>query len=105
MLSPVVDARAMLKIAKRQMGDGGMEFALIGRLQAEHLNAMRKLIRQEQGAIGFDLRELQLVDRSAVQFLALCEKNGMVLRNCAPYIRDWVTREAGQQSTGNPDED
>ncbi|MGB2664733.1 MAG: hypothetical protein WAK48_12060 [Candidatus Acidiferrum sp.] len=81
-----------------------MEFALIGRLQAEHVNAVCELIRQEQGAIEFDLRELQLVDRSAVQFLARCEKDGVVLRNCAPHIRDWVTREAGQQSTGNRDE-
>lgn len=94
----------MLKIVKLPAGEGGVEFALIGRLQAEHVNEVRKLIRQEQSAIVFDLRELQLVDRSAVQFLALCEKDGVVLRNCAPYIRHWVTREAGKESTGNGDE-
>ncbi|MGB7730529.1 MAG: hypothetical protein WBL50_21045 [Candidatus Acidiferrum sp.] len=94
----------MLKIVKLQMGEGGMEFALIGRLQAEHVNEVRELIRQERSAIVFDLRELQLVDRSAVQFLASCERDGVVLRNCAPHIRDWVTREAGKQSVGNGDE-
>jgi hypothetical protein len=94
----------MLKIVKLQMGDSGMEFALSGRFQAEHVNEVRELIRQERSAIVFDLRELQLVDRSAVQFLALCERDGVVLRNCVPYIRDWVTREASKQSTGKGDE-
>ncbi len=94
----------MLKIVKLQIGESGMQFALIGRLQAEHVNQLRELIRQQRSAIVFDLRELHLVDRSAVQFLALCERDGVVLRNCAPHIRDWVTREAGMQSTGNGDQ-
>ncbi len=94
----------MLKIVKLQAGEGGVEFALIGRLQGEYVTEVRELIHQERSAIVFDLRELQLVDRSAVQFLALCERDGVVLRNCVPYIRDWVTREGSKQSTGNGDE-
>jgi anti-anti-sigma regulatory factor len=95
----------MLKIAKLQMEGGGMQFALIGRLQGEHVSEMRELIRQARSAVVLDLRELHLVDRSAVQFLASCESDGVVLRNCAPYIRDWVTREAGKQLPANGDED
>ena len=34
-----------------------------------------------------------LVDREAVKLLALSESNGVELRNCAAYIREWVTRE------------
>jgi hypothetical protein len=93
----------MLKIVKLQMEEGGMQFALIGRLQAEHVNEVRELIRRERGGIVFDLRELHLVDRRAVQFLVVCERDGVALRNCAPHIRDWVSLESGKQSDGNGD--
>jgi hypothetical protein len=31
-----------------------------------------------------------------VEFLALNEANGIALRNCPAYIREWITRERGR---------
>jgi serine/threonine protein kinase len=43
--------------------------------------------------IVLDLKELTLVDQQAVRFLKRCESNGIELRNCAAYIREWIARE------------
>jgi hypothetical protein len=39
-----------------------------------------------------------LVGREAVKLLALSEANGTELRNCPPYVREWVTRERAETS-------
>jgi len=36
---------------------------------------------------------VQLVDVAAVRFLARCEAEGMELRSCSRYIREWMGRE------------
>jgi hypothetical protein len=33
------------------------------------------------------------VDREAVRLLVVSETNGIELRNCPAYIREWVTKE------------
>jgi len=40
-----------------------------------------------------DLRDLILVDHDAVRFLKRCEADGIQLKNCPAYIREWITRE------------
>ena len=64
-----------------------------GRIHAEHVDTLRELLGREAGTVALDLREVTLVDREAVSFLALSEVNGIELRNCAAYIREWVDRE------------
>jgi hypothetical protein len=44
-----------------------------------------------------------LVDREAVKLLALSEAHGTELRNCPPYIHEWVTRERAE-TRGRPSE-
>jgi hypothetical protein len=66
---------------------------LIGRMQAEHLSTLRPLMDRRGQGIMLDLRELALVDLESVRFLASCRKNGVVLRHCSPYIKDWIARE------------
>jgi hypothetical protein len=39
------------------------------------------------------LKEVKLVDRDAVRFLAHCETKGATLQNCPVYIREWMRRE------------
>jgi hypothetical protein len=82
-----------------------MELALSGRLQFEHVNELRGLIRREAHKVVLDLREVNLVDREAVEFLAACEKDGVSLRNCSPYIREWITREAIRGNFPSPKEE
>jgi hypothetical protein len=40
-----------------------------------------------------DLEELMLTDVEAVRFLLAVERAGIVLRHCAPFIREWMARE------------
>jgi hypothetical protein len=89
---------AMLRISRFQTGNDTVEFALSGRFQFQHVNELRGLIRKEELKVVLDLREVNLLDREAVEFLVLCERDGVPVRNCAPYIREWITREASRQN-------
>jgi len=64
-----------------------------GRITGEHVDMLRRVMEQESGGFAIDLKNVLLVDREAVKLLALSEANGTELRNCPPYIREWVTRE------------
>ena len=46
--------------------------------------------------IVVDLKEVKLVDRVAVSFLARCEANGVQIENCPTYIREWIVSEGAQ---------
>jgi len=82
-----------------------VEFALSGRLQFKHVSELHSLIRQEEFKVVLDLREVNLLDREAVEFLVACEMDGVSLNNCSPYIREWVTREASRKRLSSPDGD
>jgi ABC-type transporter Mla MlaB component len=71
----------------------GLILLLSGKLTGEHVNTLRNVLREESGAVAIDLKDLSLVDRDAVQLLALAEFNGTELRNCPKYVRQWVNRE------------
>ena len=60
-----------------------------------------ELLRQESVALAIDLKNVSVVDRDAVQLLALTEYNGTKLRNCPKYVREWVTRERAEIRGGN----
>jgi len=64
-----------------------------GRITGDDMDVLRAAIDQERGAVAIDLEEVGLVDRAAVTLLALSEAKGIALRNCPPYIREWVERE------------
>jgi hypothetical protein len=71
-----------------------------GRLYSEWSNGRRKRIRVENPVqaeadghgIVLDLKDLTLVDEDAVIFLKCCEADGIALRNCPGYVREWITR-------------
>jgi hypothetical protein len=66
---------------------------LIGRVRAEDLpEVARQLEASGQGAV-LELDEVTLVDVDVVRFLNRCETEGIRLVNCAPYIREWMSRE------------
>ena len=70
-----------------------------GRITGEHVDMLRGVLEQESGGFAIDLKNVLLVDREAVKILALSEANGTELRNCPPYIREWVARERAQTNT------
>ena len=67
-----------------------------GWITGEHVDMLRSVLEQESGSFAIDLKNVLLVDREAVQLFALSEANGTELRNCPPYIREWVTRERAE---------
>ncbi len=66
-----------------------------GRIQGEDLDVLRTALQESRG-VAIDLTEVELVDRDAVKLLARTEGNGIELRRCPAYIREWVTRERGR---------
>ena len=91
----------MLKI-QRSIKARNVRFALSGRIESEHLAELQQLIDEDarRGAITLDLREVRLVDREAVEFLARCETQGVRLRNCPAYLREWIT--PAENAPANP---
>lgn len=70
-----------------------------GRIEAENVDTLRELLGSQKGGVVMDLREVTLVDREVVSFLALSENKGIQLRNCPAYIREWVDREKVRMGT------
>jgi len=70
-------------------------FTLTGRIQADQVPDLEALLKSESSDrdIVLDLRNVKLVDREAVHFLARAESAGTELRNCSAYIREWITQE------------
>ena len=70
---------------------------LSGHIEAEHIAALQELpeFQGDSGNMILDLREIRLADRQAVGFLRGCESKGITLKNCPPYIREWMQREKG----------
>ena len=69
---------------------------LIGRIESEYLNELRALLRKHHPQLVLDLDEVTLVDVAVVRFLIGCEAEGIELRHCAPYIREWMRTERGR---------
>ena len=70
----------MLRTDKVQDGQNTM-LRLTGRIQAEDLSSLRQQLEQLDDKFVLDLNEIQLVDESAVRFLAECQSNGIILRD------------------------
>jgi len=83
-----------LKI-ERAARQGMAVFALSGRIEAEQTAELKRLFELESAgrSIVVDLKEVQLVDRDAVKFLARCEADGIKFLNCPGYVREWMERE------------
>jgi len=40
--------------------------------------------------ITLDLKDVTMVNENAIQFLVRCEADGITLRNCPAYVREWI---------------
>ena len=68
-------------------------FRLIGRVRAEHLEALDAEIKASELPVALDLGEVDLVDVDVVRFLGACQVKGVKLTGCSPYIRHWIAIE------------
>ena len=85
-----------LKI-QRMVKRHGAIFILCGRIDAKEVPELQRLMAaEEQKNVVLDLKEVKLIDREALRFLARCEENGIKVENCPAYIREWILREETQ---------
>jgi hypothetical protein len=84
---------SVLKI--QYAGNGDAVFTVSGRLHAANLGEFAALLDAESPGrlVILDLKDLVRADEDAIRFLCACERDGIVLRNCPPYIRTWMARE------------
>jgi hypothetical protein len=61
----------------------------------ENIAELETLIRSETNGcrIVLDLKDLTLAGQDAISFLERCEAEGITLKNCAAYVREWITRQ------------
>lgn len=83
----------MLKITRATNGEP--VFSLSGQLDEEDVAELESLIRSETSdrPIVLNLKDVTLVSRDAISFLARCEADGITLQNCARYVRELITRQ------------
>ena len=83
----------MLKITRAANRE--VVFTLSGRMDEEEVAELETVIRSEASGrrIVLDLKDVTLVGRDAISFLERCEADGIILKNCARYVREWVTRQ------------
>jgi len=70
-------------------------FILSGRIEKQAIAELERLfeLQKDYRDTVLDLKDVSLVDREVMSFLARCEADGVKLENCAPYIREWMERE------------
>ena len=68
-------------------------FRLIGRVRSDCLEDLQQRVRDQASLIVLDLAEVDLIDLQSVCFLRDCQDRGIELRNCPPYILEWIRRE------------
>jgi anti-anti-sigma regulatory factor len=80
---------------QRSLEPKSIIFTLTGRIQADQVPDLEALLSSESSdrEIVLDLGHVRLVDRTSVQFLISRESAGTELRNCSPYIREWIAQE------------
>jgi hypothetical protein len=63
-------------------------------MDGEHVARLQDLLALEgQARIVLDLRDVTLVDRQAVQYLASADASGVRIVNCPDYVRRWIVGE------------
>ena len=88
------------KIERVLTPDGFVVLRVSGRIDGEHVETLRELADNEkttEGGLKIDLTEVTLVSHEAIEVLTLAEANGIELRNCPAYVREWVSREREDQ--------
>lgn len=72
---------------------------LSGEVRAEYLDQLKAEIERAGTRVALDLDEVNHVDVEGVRFLNACVARGISVLHCAPYIREWMSRERGAKKT------
>jgi hypothetical protein len=90
----------MLRIERTRIGthdDAFVLFTVSGRLDAEHLRELQRVLDQDAGLRRqLDLADVSLVEREVIGYLRRCTGDGIQLVNCPIYIIEWIAAEGDQ---------
>ena len=69
-----------------------MLYSLSGHIESEDVTELRRLLSLETAGetVALDLKEITLIDRDTLGFLADCECENIKLKNCPAYVREWL---------------
>lgn len=70
----------------------GVLLCISGRLTTEDLEIVHSELDGRR-VTAIALADVELVDRDAVKLLVQAEEQGIELRNCPAYIREWIAKE------------
>ena len=74
---------------------GFVVFRVSGRIDCSSFELLQELIENEKtakGRLALDLTEVTVLSLEAVRALTVAEANGVELRNCPAYVREWISR-------------
>jgi hypothetical protein len=77
---------------ERLSTEQGPVLRISGRLAEEDLELVRMALDGRR-LVAIELAELDLISRDAVKLLVQAESEGIELRSCPAYIREWITNE------------
>jgi anti-anti-sigma regulatory factor len=83
------------KIERVLTPDGLAVFRVSGRIDRAYVEVLQELIENEKttaGRLALDLTQVTVVSLEAVRALTVAEANGIELRNCPAYVREWISR-------------
>ena len=86
------------KIERVVTPSGFVVFRVSGRIDRAYAEVLQELTENEKtakGRLALDLAQVTLVSLEAVRTLTVAEANGIELRNCPPYIREWISQVRG----------
>ena len=87
----------MLRIEKDSDGCV-IKLQLSGRIQSDQIASIRSEMDRGCASKILDLSEVMLVDLGVVRFLIACEDEGVELRQCPAYVREWMLRERAEEA-------
>jgi anti-anti-sigma regulatory factor len=82
---------------ERLWSEQGLVLHISGRIAAADVEIVRSALDQRR-VVAIEVAEVELVDGDAVKLLAKTEAEGIELRSCPAYIREWITRERESSS-------
>jgi hypothetical protein len=86
------------KIERVITASGFLVFRVSGRIDRASVEVLQELTENEQiakGGLALDLRDVTVVCLEAVRALTVAEANGIELRNCPAYVREWISQVRG----------
>ena len=84
------------KIERVLTSVGLVVFRVSGRIDRAYAEVLQELTENEKtagGRLALDLTQVTLVSLEAVRALSVADANGIELRNCPAYVREWISRE------------